>query len=136
MIKAPSLNPSRGSILIEALVSIVILSVSVTIIIQSMTSSMRAVVQAERLTESANILESYLAESLLSPGKFADGKSETLNGFCGDYLLRMSRVGQRSADSDAKHFLLAVSWGEENDKNELSSEIVLESELRTSDEFK
>ena len=53
----------RGSLLLEALLSVVILSVSIALIIQSMTAGMRAAVYSQEATIALVKLENFLTES-------------------------------------------------------------------------
>ena len=55
----------RGSILLEALLSVVILSVSMTVIIQSMTSSLRAMEYSANYTMAIVLLENKIIDLIL-----------------------------------------------------------------------
>ena len=56
-------HDQRGSLLLEALLSVVILSVSIALIIQSMTAGMRAAVYSQEATIALVKLENFLTES-------------------------------------------------------------------------
>ena len=56
------LKNKRGSLLMESLLSIVILSVSLTLIIQSLTSSLRSVVYSAEYTNAVMLLENKMFE--------------------------------------------------------------------------
>ncbi len=56
------LKNKRGSLLIESLLSTVILSVSLTLIIQSLTSSLRSVVYSAEYTNAVMLLENKMFE--------------------------------------------------------------------------
>lgn len=63
---------NKGSLLLEALLSIVILSVSVTVVIQSMASSLRAAVYSVDYTKALFLLEDtmfgLMQEGFITPG--------------------------------------------------------------------
>ena len=65
----------KGSLLIEALLSLVILSVTVTVIIQSMTSNLRAIVFANDYTPAIILLDNKLSD-LLQKGFVKAGSLE------------------------------------------------------------
>ncbi len=67
---------SQGSILIEALLSVMILSVSITLMIQAMTSSLRASVYSADYTKAALLLDNKLQE-IFETQTIPSGKNET-----------------------------------------------------------
>ena len=71
------IKDSKGSLLLEALLSVVILSVSLTLIIQSMTSSLRASVYGGDYTLAVVLLENKMFE-LLTEGLPQSHQTETL----------------------------------------------------------
>ncbi len=65
----------RGSILLEAILSIVILSTSITLVIQAMTASLRAGLYSHDYTQAALLLDNKMVE-LLQQGFIATGLSQ------------------------------------------------------------
>ena len=68
----------RGSLLLEVLLSIVILSTSVTVIIQAMTSSLRAMAYSVQYAKIANVLENEMIDLI-----FMNLKGEALGNVSG-----------------------------------------------------
>ena len=68
----------KGSILLEALLSTVILSVSITIIIQSMTASLRAAKYSSDYTAALLLMDNKMS-SLMSGGSIESGMREEKN---------------------------------------------------------
>ena len=58
------MDKSKGSILLEALLSVVILSVSITLVIQSLTSSLRATKYGSQYTQASFMLDNHMIELL------------------------------------------------------------------------
>lgn len=54
----------RGSVLLEALLSVIILSVSLTVIIQAMTSSLRAATFSAQYTQAIILLDNQMSEMM------------------------------------------------------------------------
>jgi Tfp pilus assembly protein PilV len=59
------LRSSQGSFLLEALLSVVILSTSIAVILQSLTSAVKNTVESSRYTAAAVLADNYFAERLL-----------------------------------------------------------------------
>ena len=66
----------RGSLLVEALLSVVILSTALTLMIQSMTASLRAIQYGAGYTTALILLDNQMCE-LLRKGAIASGLRET-----------------------------------------------------------
>jgi len=66
----------RGSLLLEALLSVIILSVSITMIIQSMTASLRAVKYSIHYTKASILMENKMV-GLLQKGAAEPGAGES-----------------------------------------------------------
>jgi len=64
-----------GSLLVEALLAVVILSVCLTVIIQSLTTSLRATIYSEDYSKMIVLLENKLVDLIAKEG-IADGYSE------------------------------------------------------------
>jgi Tfp pilus assembly protein PilV len=61
-------NP-RGSLLLEALLGVVILSTSITVVIQAMTQSLRAEIYSREASLSSIYLDNLLSELRVNPSK-------------------------------------------------------------------
>ena len=70
-----SLDNTRGSLLLEALLATVILSVSITIIIHTMVSTLRSMTDSARYTMIVNLLENKMIELIQSDSDLI-GKTE------------------------------------------------------------
>ena len=68
-------NKKRGSLLLEAILSIVILSISITVIIQSMTSTLRANMYSSDFTQAILLGENKIVE-LIQKGFVESGLRE------------------------------------------------------------
>jgi len=65
----------KGSLLIEALLSIVIISTSITLIIQAMTASLRSMVFSTEYTEAVLMLDNEMFR-IISKGQVSSGVSD------------------------------------------------------------
>ena len=112
----------KGSLLLEVLLSIVILSTSVTIIIQAMTSSLRAMVYSAQYTKMANVLENEMTGLI-----FANLRGEALTDIKGDIQVEerytVSFQSELLNDSYHEHIQdvhLNVSWSSKRKNNQIS----------------
>lgn len=64
LVKNPKAKINRGSILIEAILSVVILSVSIALIVQSLSSSVRSSVYSYEYTTALSLLENKMFDLL------------------------------------------------------------------------
>jgi len=122
----------KGSILLETLLSIMILSVSVTLIIQSLMSSLRASAYSAHYTVAAALLESRMTELLISdPPEDVFAKEEEIS-FPHDQFRYELTVNDLDADEfeSIKDVRISVLWksGKKNNRLTLNSYIPGESE--------
>ena len=123
-------NNRKGSILLEALLSVVILSVSITLIIQSMTSSYRATVYNADYTTAFLLIENKLFE-VIQKGYLEAGLREEKNFLSPyekyKYLLSVNpyqssfaNTGEDPADQNHLNRIdLKLSWSSGKRKNNI-----------------
>ncbi|MBF0479715.1 MAG: hypothetical protein HQL26_09560 [Candidatus Omnitrophica bacterium] len=113
----------QGTILVEALISVAILSVSIVIVLQSLTAASRASSRAETYIEASNILENNSSVFILSPQILVDGKEVPIKGNLHDYIFQLSRGNKLFEENDdLQSILLTVTWGNGQTKNDISSQ--------------
>ena len=71
-----SSSSTRGSLLLEALLVIVILSVGLTFIIQSLSSSLRALAYSKNYDQAAFLIDNKFSEILLNTNNIEDFKKD------------------------------------------------------------
>ena len=120
--RVKSTSSRRGSLLLEALLSITILSVSLTLVIQSMTASLRAAVYSTGYTTAIFLLEGKMVEMIqegfVEAGQYAD---EAFSPPFEEYhYLMQTEAAKETGFEDLNHIHMAVSWGRENKKSKIS----------------
>lgn len=124
---------NKGSLLIEALLAVVILSTSLSLILQSLVASLRASVYSVDYTQALILLESKMNEALMK-GKSPEGSSEEGNFpepheryF---YVLKAQALtGEDEENLD--QLMLSISWNTKKKKNNISLETYLFKEEET-----
>ena len=120
-------RPHQGSLLLEALLSVVILSVSITLIIQSMVASLRASVYSTGYTMALNLLENKMY-TLIQQGAQEEGFTE--EDFLGDeedhytYVLSTESADQIGSENINKLKLKAI-WQKGRKNNAIALETYL-----------
>ena len=115
----------RGSLLIEVLVSVVILSTALTFIIQSMTASLRAIQYGAGYTTAIILLDNQMCD-LLRKGTSRPGSRETksLAGPAGspDVYRYSMRAGHwdDAADKGINQLDAAVAWRSGKKDNQIT----------------
>jgi len=112
----------KGSLLLEVLLSIMILSTSVTIIIQAMTSSLRAMVYSAQYAKVANVLENEMVDLI-----FMNLRGEALARVKGNMpteeqykILTQSEVLNDSFHEHIQDVRLTVSWSSKRRNNQIN----------------
>lgn len=111
----------RGSFLIEALLSVAILSVSLTLIIQSMTDSLRAMHQSTDYTAAVFLLDNQMV-GLIQKG-FVGADIEETGNFESpfeeyEYDLRTKSLADETL-KDLNEVHLRIRWGTENKRKSM-----------------
>ena len=108
---------NKGSFLLEALLSVVILSVSITMIIQSMTASFRAMVYSGQYTAALILLENKMSD-VIRKGFISAGLDEE-DDFPEPYQRYRYFLRTNPSDEDQKinEVSLAVEWAAGKRKN-------------------
>jgi len=103
----------RGSFLIEVLLTIVILSVGLTLIVQSMISGARAMARNSQYTAALLLAENKIFEFLNdAPGETARQEGQFPEPFSQyAYLLDIPEAGQREKGLKIREVDLKVGWG-------------------------
>ncbi len=111
----------KGSLLLEALLAVVILSVSLTLIIQSMTSSLRASVYGADYTLAIILLENKMFE-LLNKGLPSSSERETIEVpfSSNSYHFSADARPLSSPGSKIKEVDAALTWNSGKRKNNIS----------------
>lgn len=115
----------KGSLLIEALLSVVVLSVGITMIIQAMTSSLRAATYSTEYTKALILLENKMFE-LIQKGIIQTGKNEK-ESFPAPYEKYESNLITKKASaenaSELNEVLLEILWrsGRKNNRIQLTT---------------
>ncbi|MCK5580303.1 MAG: hypothetical protein KAJ18_03430 [Candidatus Omnitrophica bacterium] len=112
----------NGSLLIEALLAIVIMSVSLTVIIQSMTSSLRATVYSLDYSKAAFLAENKMFDILCVSDEGGAGTREgSFKEPFEKYRYRISSKELPDTQNDSlREVNLDVSWGIGKKTRELS----------------
>ena len=110
----------RGSLLIEALLAVVILSVSITLIIQAMISSARAMDYSADYAAAAALLE-YKMQELIVAGSTATNHEEgPMDDFDGKYRYKITSEDSTDDASQVKVVDVAVEWQSGHKENSIS----------------
>lgn len=129
----------RGSILIEVLLSVVILATCISIVVQAMTSSLRAARHSSSYTQAMILLDNKMGE-ILKKGSVSSSLKESgrfevpFDHFQYELTTRgyEEQIMPEAADvSDLNRVELSVVWGSENLKKQLAVHTLL---LETADE--
>lgn len=121
-------NNSKGSLLIEALLSVVILSISLTLIIRSMTSSLRATIYSLDYAKAGWLADNTMFTFLHTPAEVEGGsKSGEFSPPFEKYGYEMeikefSRDGE-SLPLEVVH--LDIFWGRETQQRQVSLKAVI-----------
>ncbi len=119
-------SKNKGSLIIEALLAVVILSTSLSLILQSLMASLRASVYSVDYTQALILLESKMNEALMK-GKSPEGSRE--ENFPEpherySYILKAQALtGEDEENLD--QLMLSISWNTKKKKNNISLETYL-----------
>lgn len=118
---------NRGSFLIEALLAVVILSTSLSLILQSLISSLRANLYSVDYSQALILLESKMNDSLMK-GSAAGGSSQEDN-FPEPYeryayALKTETLTAED-EKNLNQLMLSISWAAGKRKNHISLETYL-----------
>lgn len=107
-----NLDKRRGSMLLEALLSVMILSVSMTLVIRSMSQSARAAAYSAEYFRSLFLLENQMADIVGSPQEYAGAvKSGRLPYPYEDYRYQASAAPVAGAGlENLKELTFDLSW--------------------------
>lgn len=142
MPKLKKVLSSRGSLLLEALLSVIILSVSITVILRGMTSSLRAAQFVSTYTQAMMLMDNTMMSV------FKKGSTEALAVKEGDYEQPFDEFhysietgnyddqALQDAQSvpDLDELALTVSWGDRNLKKKVSLSTLLFKTIESSDD--
>ncbi|MBF0532554.1 MAG: hypothetical protein HQL23_05580 [Candidatus Omnitrophica bacterium] len=119
------LPQNQGTILVEALIAVSILSVSIVIILQSLTTASRAFSRAESYTEAADILDNKMSEFLLSAKLFSDEKNDPVEGNLHNYSVQLTQTHQPFDEKPGLQILtMGIEWEQGDTKNKMTSQSV------------
>ena len=123
--RVASFKSRQGSILLEALLSVIILSVGITVIVQSMTGSLRASVFSSDYSQAMLLLDNkmveYLEQSSIEANLSEENSfSEPFDRF--KYLLKTEPL---SDQPNLNKVHLEVNWKSQNIEKGLSLETYL-----------
>ena len=114
-----SARRERGALLLESLLAVVVMAIALTLIIQSMTGSLRAAVRSVQYTRAAvladNCTFAYLRDpAALSGSVTADGFAAPFEEYqCrGEMKALPETIAGEKMDLPLKNFLMTVTWGE------------------------
>ena len=132
-------NKKRGSVLIEALLSVVILSVSVTLIIQSMISSLKASKYCADYTIASILLEEKMFELrktgiVQSMGLSEDAVVVNNKKYEYDYEITSLLSGDETDQENLNKIDLKVSWLSGSKRNNLKASTYIFIEGENKDE--
>ncbi len=116
-----------GSILLEVLLSVAILSISITLIIQSMMTSLRATVASNEYTTALSLLENKMSD-LIAKGTIAAGLSQEGNLPAPYQQYQYSLKTQKLDDRNQKNINkvhLQISWLSGQNKRKIVLETYL-----------
>ena len=118
---------ARGSILLESLLAVVILSVSITLVIQAMTASVRAGRDSSLYTQALRLMDNKMAELMekkfIAPGLQEEGQfPEPWDRYA--YTLTTQPVSS-DEQNIINHVWLTVSFQSGKKKNFLETETYL-----------
>lgn len=110
MILKISKSVPRGSILTEAVLTVVILSIGLTLIIQSMASALRAMAAAEDYSAAVMMLESQMFPYTagLTAASTQEGKERFLQK---DFTFKISSSPADGFGEDLRQLHAQISWG-------------------------
>ena len=100
----------KASLLIEVLLAVMILSVSITVIIQSMTSSARAMGYSSDYAAAAALVENKMQEYILAGAAPSGDEEGTFDDFGGKYQYSVKVSGTEDDASKIKVVEVAVLW--------------------------
>lgn len=117
----------KGSLLLEALLTVVILSVSITLIIQSMTSSLRASVYSADYTKAALLMENKMFELLqdgfIESGRRVEGSFD--KPFEKFRYLVTTKAESRESLSKINNVDMEITWNTGSKENRISLQTLL-----------
>ena len=127
----------NGSILLEALLSVIILSVSLVVIIQAITSSLRATVYSTQYVEAVSEIENKMAAILETSfqGGSVEDDAGVFENFSGRYNYTLSVADAfNGAQSRLQQIDLAVKWKSGYKNNAIESQAFILKKEQKSDE--
>ena len=115
-----------GSVLLEALLSVVILSVSITIIIQSMMSSLRAAKYSEEYIQAIILLENKMTEIISRRILKEEVREEgAFSEFGGKYEYLLTATPLYGGDEGLSSIAIDISWAKAKRKKKISAHTFL-----------
>ncbi len=112
----------KGSILLEALISVVVLSVGITVIIQAMTSSLRSASYNGQYSQAMILLENQLFD-LMQGTTSLEGfdQMQRISGFMTDYRYELiEKNSGTSFDNGLSQVQAGISWKSGHKKNQIN----------------
>ena len=112
----------KGSLLLEVLLSVIILSTSLTMIIQAMTSSLRAMTYSAQYVKIANVLENEMVNLIYMnlkgvPLPEVNGDAQTEKQY---EVFSQSEFLNDSFQEHIQNVRLSVSWPSKRRNNQIS----------------
>jgi type II secretory pathway pseudopilin PulG len=126
-----------GSILLEALLSVVILSVSIVLIVQAITSSFRATVYSTQYVEAINEIDNAMAQAIGASfqGTAIQSDAGVFDDFSGRYEYELSLADALDGgESSLQEVKLAVKWQAGNKKNAIEMPMLILKDAQSSNE--
>lgn len=114
-------SSKKGSILVEALLSVVILSISITLIIQAMTASLRATTYGADYSQALFLMENKMSEMMRS-GTIASysGQKEFLDKPFDRYMYEVRHLPlYDEEESEIHHVDAEISWESGKKSNQI-----------------
>lgn len=99
----------RGTILLEVLLAMIILSVGLVVILQSLSASLRAVVLADDFTRAALLVESQMAEKLIMNDFSLNNSGKDLDGRF-SYRITLETPQDLPSQMDVREAQAVVQW--------------------------
>ncbi|MBF0533047.1 MAG: type II secretion system protein [Candidatus Omnitrophica bacterium] len=114
----------RGSILLESLAAVVILSVSVVTILQPVTAALKAQAKAGQRIETSLIFENQLAELALAPQAFLNKGDTLIENSAGGGVFKTavaSSPWDESGSLKVIHFILTKNTGSLSEETRITT---------------
>jgi Tfp pilus assembly protein PilV len=104
------MNNSKGMVLVEALLAIVILSVGITVVVQALSASRRNVAYSLDFTKALFILENEITKASIHSGGLTDSEN-TIQNDQREYNFHVSPETMKGSESpNLKEFKAELTW--------------------------